>query len=122
FREFQGIALSSLVVGDFRTLAVETVEFAAVELSSPQGSTEVVARRDEEGPWTVDMVATFGPALVRRLRGILDAAVDDPQGAVIRAGYVAAVLPGLEAATQLHEQDTLLQSELAAMHVLVGDQ
>ncbi len=122
FEEFRGIKMSSLVVGDFSRIDVAAGEFAAVELTSPEGLAEVVTRRAEDGRWRVDMVATFGPALVRTLRSTLDAAATDPDGAVVRSGYARSVLPALEAAVALDSGDTLLQSQLAAMQLLVGDQ
>ncbi len=122
FEEFRGIKMSSLVVGDFSPIEVDAGEFAAVELESPEGLAEVVTRRAADGRWRVDMVATFGPALVRTLRSTLDDAAADPDGAVVRAGYARSVLPALEAAVALDTGDTLLQSQLAAMRLLVGDQ
>ena len=85
------------------------------------GSREVIARRHEDGRWRIDMVATFGPALVRSLRTTLDAATTDPNGVVVRSGYARSVLPGLRAAIELNREDTLLRSELAAMELLVGN-
>lgn len=122
FAEFRDLELSSLVVGDFTALDVERGEFAAVELVSADATSEVITRRDETGRWQIDMVATFGPALVRRLRTTLDAAADDPAGAAVRAGYSRVVIPGLTAAVELHADDTLLRSELAAMEVLAAAQ
>ena len=122
FREFRGISLASLVVGDFEMLDVESGEYAAVRLISSEGSTDIVALRGEDGQWRIDMVATFGPALIRLLRAMLDDAAGDPNGAVVRSGFSRAVLPGLEAAIELDREDTLLQSELGAMRVLVGGQ
>jgi hypothetical protein len=121
FREFRGVATSDLDVGDFRSLDVEGAEFAAVELRSPAGASEVVARR-VDGRWLVDMVATFGPALIRRLRATLDAAVDDPRSAPVRAAFVRAVIPALRAAVELSPRDPLLLSELGAMDKLAGGQ
>ena len=122
FLEFRGVGFSSLVVGDFRSLNVADAVFAAVELVSPDGVSEVIARRHEDGRWRIDMVATFGPALVRSLRTTLDAATTDPNGVVVRSGYARSVLPGLRAAIELNREDTLLRSELAAMELLVGNQ
>ncbi len=122
FAEFRGLEPSSLVVGDFRALEAESGEYAAVEVVSADATSEVITRRDETGRWQVDMVATFGPALVRRLRTTLDAAGDDPAGAAVRAGYSRVVIPGLTAAMELHADDTLLRSELAAMEVLATPQ
>ncbi len=121
FREFRGLRLSGLDVGDFRGIDVDIAEFAAVELRSPDGVSEVVARRIE-GRWRVDMVATFGPALIRSLRATLDDAVNDPRGDAVRDGYVSAVVPGLTAAVALAPEDPLLRSELAAMEVLISGQ
>jgi hypothetical protein len=122
FRDFRGLSLDDLTVGDFRSLAVPEGEFAAVELIGPEGASYVLTRRDESGRWWIDMVATFGPALVRTLRRLLDDAVGAPEEPIVSAGFAAAVLPALAAAVALDGGDSLLRSELAAMQVLVAGQ
>ncbi len=119
FREFRGLPLSVLDVGDFQAIDVAGAEYAVVELSSPQAMSDIVTvRRDAR--WTVDLVATFGPALVRSLRAVLDAALGDGAGEAVVAAYRSTVVPALRAAVELAPDDPLLRSELAAMEVLVG--
>lgn len=70
FPSFSGEGLEGLVVGEAEPFEVGERSFAAVQVVFRErlGSGEVVAHRDEEGRWWVDLFATFGPAFARPLR------------------------------------------------------
>lgn len=99
FEEFRGVPIDALVVGDFRSVSGAAEDYAAVAVIGEEGATDVITRRDDQGQWRVDLIATVGSPLVQRFRRLLEATPEDAAGNIVREHYRDTVLPALRIAT-----------------------
>ncbi len=91
-RDVLGSDVIEMRVGQVELETVAGAEFARVGVSFPlDGSTRVfyVVRQDDL--WTIDVIATFAPALAPKLPGVADAVRRAPE-----SGDLPAILRGLE--------------------------
>lgn len=91
-----GAGPATVDTGPAEEFAVGDARFAAVPVSMAGGGTELITIEDG-GVWRVDLIASFGPRLVRPLRQLLDAAGSDAAGRAVREA-LAASAPSLQAA------------------------
>ena len=109
FGAIRGSSFDQIVVG--REVAVPGLaDFTSVEISNDGIIGRVVLRRTDLG-WQVDFAATVGPALIGPLGEYLESALAGDHGVVIADSYRTAVLPGLEAAIAVGDNNSVLVFE-----------
>ena len=106
---FRDEPLTAVTVGEEIGLA-GMVGHTAVVLETDRAVGNVILLETPDG-WKVDFVATVGPALMGPLGEYLAAAITGDHAAVIRTAYRDAVVPGLEAALALDQDNNALVFE-----------
>lgn len=93
--------LDDMLVAEGRTVTVDGVEFANIEvaLRKGRGLARWIAYRDGSGRWRVDLFATFGPTVALPMRLWLATLPDDQDVRVVRSA-IADQRPSLLAALQ----------------------
>lgn len=106
-------------IGDVERFAVEGVDFARVQVLFPlDGSGRQFYVIDHGGRWTVDVIATFAPALVPKLPGVADAVRRDPQSGDLLA-ILREVDPSLQAVQTYDKLDPAVnQAIIAALEAI----
>lgn len=95
-KSFLGTAINDLEVGPVATAEAEGSHYAYVEVLGPEGEVIVVVLQGG-GPWSIDMVATVVPGLVRPLRSMIETVgMDAPGVEERRSGLAASLRAGLE--------------------------
>jgi hypothetical protein len=94
--------LAGVLIGGSEEFSVEGRGFAtvAVALRQSEGSGDWIARRDGQGRWRLDILATFGPSFASPLRQWLAGLNDSPDADVARAALAnqrASLLAALQA-------------------------
>ncbi|HZJ48956.1 MAG TPA: hypothetical protein VFD97_08000 [Acidimicrobiia bacterium] len=98
-----GEELDDMLVATGQQVTVDGVEFAIVEvaLRKQTGQTKWIVRREENGRWRVDLLATFAPTVALPMRLWLATLPDEPDVRVVRRA-IAAQRPSLLTALQQH--------------------
>ncbi len=109
FALFRGEPIGAVAVGDEIALA-GVAGHAAVALETDSATGSVILREMPDG-WRIDFAATVGPALIGPLGEYLGTAITGEHAAVISSAYGAAVVPGLEAALALDQDNSALVFE-----------
>lgn len=106
FAAIDGTDVAELEVGSVDEFEVGGARFAAVTVGTGERSTDVLVRRDPDGTWRVDMLATVGGGLTVQLADIASQATADR----VRTLFEQWVLPGLEAAARNDTEGVLVEA------------
>ncbi len=109
FTAFRGEPITAITVGEEAGLA-GVAGHTAVVLETDGAIGTVILIETPDG-WRIDFVATIGPALIGPLGEYLAAAIAGNHAALISSAYRDAVVPGLEAALALDQDNNALVFE-----------
>jgi len=121
FAGFAGRPISTLTVGDAKTFEAEGHTYAAVDVfGTGNAGSVVIVRREDDGSWAVDPLATLAPGFVVSLRREFDAVPPTQAGEAIVAAYRTSVVPSLWAALGSGAFDDAFAREALALIEAVG--
>lgn len=120
FAVFAGVSFDRLRVAAAEALTVDGTEFAAVEVTAGDLTSEILCRRGSDGAWRVDMVATFGPQLVRALRTLVVTLPPGDDGEAVRAAFLGQVAGSLRAGLERAPGGDLPDAFRIELEALVG--
>ncbi len=99
FSAFASRPISTLTVGQSTAVAVEGAEFASVPIASgPSAESVVFTKRNEDGSWQVDLVATLSDGFSSLLVDEYDHLGSGEDAQAIRDAYRVTVAPAFWAA------------------------
>lgn len=118
FGTYTGLALDSVTVRGFEQFAIDETLFAHVEVGD-ELDPGTVFTRSYDGTWRIDLVATFGEALLPLIEAFASEIPAGADGKRLRREVREAVIPALLAVDSLKPTVDRLGAEIGRLSVLL---